>query len=116
MDLKPHISEKPSSQLEAHYEIERQVQLCVDLCGAIARRILLIEQVAIPDALRQVFLVLGDKKIISKKLAGQLAASVGLRNLIVHEYGILDYALFFGGLPDGYKAFVRFAKKAQSYK
>jgi uncharacterized protein YutE (UPF0331/DUF86 family) len=46
------------------------------------------------------------------ELAEKLAASVGLRNLIVHEYGVLDYDRFFGGLKTGFASFQEFSQIA----
>lgn len=116
-DLKPHIIAERAVQEKAHYEIERQVQLAVDLSATIARRILMLKGMPVPETSREVFLALVKARVISPVIGGELAKTVGLRNLIVHEYGIIDYSLFFGGLRNGYKAFVNFANKvAQQLK
>ena len=114
-DLKPHVSASSSSQDTHHYEIERQVQLAVDLALAIGRRILLLNSIAGPETSRDVFLALQKLRIISPKLSHQLTAAVGLRNLLVHEYGKIDYDLFFGGLKIGFAAFVSFAGTASQF-
>lgn len=111
-DLRPHISAKREDQEAQHYEIERQVQLCVDLCVTIGRRILILKQVSLPSSAREVFHSLKKERIISKQLAEGLSSAVGLRNLIVHEYGNLDYDIFFSGLKMGYQSFVKFASAA----
>jgi len=108
-DLKPNILKSHAEQTDAHYEIERQVQVAVDLCLAMARRLLFLKNLPSPDTAREVFVLLGKSRIIPNKLALGLAQTVGLRNLLVHEYGKIDYTMFFGGLKGGYKAFAAFA-------
>ena len=115
LDLKPHLSSSKKDQESSHYEIERQVQLVVDLSVAIARRILLTRNVPIPDSSRDIFVALGKRGIISSALSRKLSEAVGLCNLIVHEYGVIDYALLFDGLKGGFQAFSRFAKLVQKY-
>ncbi len=114
-DFKPHITATREKQDDAHYEIERQVQLAVEFCIAIGRRMLTLNELPNPETAREVFLLLGEKKIIPKKLSMLLADSVGLRNLIVHEYGKIDYSLFFGNLEAAYGAFTHLAKLASKF-
>jgi uncharacterized protein YutE (UPF0331/DUF86 family) len=113
LDLKPHVAAPRPDQERAHYEVERQVQLAVDLSIALGRRILVLRGVPVPETSRQVFLALGDLKVIGPSLAKDLAGAVGLRNLLVHEYGDLDYGLFFGGLKKGHAALVSFSGSVQ---
>lgn len=113
LDLKPHVEAFRQEQEKAHYEIERQVQLAVDLCVALGRRILVVKSIPLPESSRQVFPALVTAGLMPRDLGERLAASVGLRNLLVHEYGSLDYALFYSGLRKGYEAFVEFSGLAR---
>lgn len=115
-DLKPHVSSSQEELESAHYEIERQVQLCVDLATAIGRRMLTLNGKVVPPSAREVFTRLKEGRMISRSLATSLEKAVGLRNLLVHEYGRIDYDRFFGGLAQGYKAFVTFAEAASRFK
>jgi len=45
----------------------------------------------VPQAYRDVFRTLGEKGVLSADLAGRLAAASGLRNLVAHQYGTLDW-------------------------
>jgi len=108
LDLKPHIHASQEKQMQTHYEIERQVQLAVDLAVDAGRRWLLINKHPVPNNAREVFIALENKKLIPKGLAKKLADATGLRNILVHEYDDLDYNLFFGGLKKGFHAFVKF--------
>ena len=46
----------------------------------------------VPAGYREVFLALADRKVLSADLAARLATAAGLRNLIAHRYGVLDWA------------------------
>ncbi len=109
LDLRPHVDASREEQTKSHYEIERQIQLAVDLSVTLARRILILRGVPLPETARDVFLELRGQGVIDGPLADRLAGTVGLRNLLVHEYGTIDYDRFFDGLKDGHTAFVRFS-------
>jgi uncharacterized protein YutE (UPF0331/DUF86 family) len=46
---------------------------------------------AVPQAYRDVFLLLGERRLVSAELAGRLAAAAGLRNLVAHQYAVIDW-------------------------
>lgn len=113
-DLKPHVTESREEQQKNHYEIERQIQLAVDLCIALSRRLLVLENLEIPETNRDVFVKLSEEKIIPKPFAKQLSNSAGLRNLLVHEYGKIDYDRLFDGLKEGYRSFLDFSRLCEA--
>ena len=43
-----------------------------------------------PHSYADVFTVIGDRDIIDRDLARRLRAAAGLRNLIAHQYGVLN--------------------------
>jgi uncharacterized protein YutE (UPF0331/DUF86 family) len=45
----------------------------------------------VPQSYGQVFLRLGERGVIGPELASRLAAASGLRNLVAHRYGVLDW-------------------------
>ncbi len=45
----------------------------------------------VPQSYAQVFLRLGERGILAPVLAERLAAASGLRNLVAHRYGVLDW-------------------------
>ncbi len=114
-DLGPNVAASRQEQERTHYEIERQVQLAADFAVAIARRVLVLRGVVLPDSSRRVIIELGEEGVIDRDLAARIATAVGLRNLLVHEYGEIDYDLFFDGLADGHRAFVRFCDEVHRY-
>lgn len=54
----------------------------------------------IPASARDAFFLLERATLLSPELARRLAAAVGLRNRIAHQYGTLDLALVFGAARD----------------
>ena len=49
------------------------------------------EGAAVPQGYRDVFLLLGERGVIPSDLAGRLAAATGLRNLVAHQYAVIDW-------------------------
>jgi uncharacterized protein YutE (UPF0331/DUF86 family) len=45
---------------------------------------------SVPQSYADVFTVLGDRSVIDRDLARRLRAGAGLRNLIAHQYGVLN--------------------------
>jgi uncharacterized protein YutE (UPF0331/DUF86 family) len=64
------------------------IQECVDL----ASHWLADAGLSVPPTYREVFLALADRGTIERSLAERLAAATGLRNLIAHQYGLIDPA------------------------
>ena len=44
----------------------------------------------VPGSYREIFLDLAERGRIPRDLAGRLAAAAGFRNLVAHQYGVLD--------------------------
>ena len=45
----------------------------------------------VPQSYAQVLLRLGERGVVAPDLAARLAAASGLRNLVAHRYGVLDW-------------------------
>lgn len=46
----------------------------------------------VPGSYREIFLALADRGTLARELAQRLAAAAGFRNLVAHQYGVLDPA------------------------
>lgn len=46
---------------------------------------------AVPQGYRDIFLLMGERGIVSSDLAARLAAAAGLRNLVAHQYAVIDW-------------------------
>jgi uncharacterized protein YutE (UPF0331/DUF86 family) len=58
---------------------------------ALATHWLADEGRTVPQSYRDVMLALGEQAVVSPELAARLAAASGLRNLVAHQYGVLDW-------------------------
>jgi uncharacterized protein YutE (UPF0331/DUF86 family) len=45
----------------------------------------------VPDSYGEVFSAMAERGIIDAALGGRLRAAAGLRNLVAHQYGVLDF-------------------------
>lgn len=76
------------------------IQACLDL----ASHWLADEGWDVPGSYADVFVALADHDVIDRGLARRLASASGLRNLVAHQYGIVDWrrvhAIASTDLPD----------------
>jgi uncharacterized protein YutE (UPF0331/DUF86 family) len=64
------------------------VQACLD----VATHWIADEGWDVPQRYGEIFLALADHGIVPRPLALRLVAAAGLRNLVAHQYGVLDWA------------------------
>ena len=58
---------------------------------ALATHWLADEGVAVPDTYGDIFSTLAERGVIDAALGDRLRAAAGLRNLVAHQYGVLDF-------------------------
>ncbi len=49
----------------------------------------------VPETYGDVFTALGEHRLLDAALASRLRAAAGLRNLVAHQYGVLDFRRVF---------------------
>lgn len=89
--------------------VERLLQLMVEAATDINKYLLVQLHKTSPAKNFDAFTEAGNKGIITKDLAGQLAQSVGLRNILVHQYKDIDNGIGFSAIPialDQYRLYV----------
>jgi len=91
--------------------LERSVQLCVD----IANHILSSLDDAPAMTMAESFERLSEKKIIPDELGKNLKKAVGFRNLSVHAYDKIDWHLVWNILEGDLKDLVRFLEYVESF-
>jgi len=60
-------------------------------CLSLATHWLADEGAAVPPSFRDVFRELGERGVVPRDLADRLAAAAGLRNLVAHQYAVIDW-------------------------
>ena len=68
------------------------IQACLDLAG----HWLADEGWDVPQRYGEIFLALADHGVILRPLALRLVAASGLRNLVAHQYGAVEWARIYG--------------------
>lgn len=58
---------------------------------SLATHYLADEGATVPQSYAEVFRALGARGVVSTDLAGRLAAASGLRNLVAHQYAVIDW-------------------------
>lgn len=86
--------------------LSRAVQICVD----ITMHYLASADSAVPQTMGQAFELLALEGVIDTALAERLRRAVGFRNLAVHSYDTIDWALVFAISSDQLDDFRAFAK------
>lgn len=90
--------------------LERSVQVCVDL----ASHILAQKNGRTPTTMAESFMFLAEEKIVSEGVAQALLKSVGLRNLLVHEYSKIDWDIVANEHLDTFRDFAKEILKSLS--
>ncbi len=95
--------------------VERSLQVCIEICLDIGRRIIAIEELQIPDDNQSVFRILHDARIVPDQLVPSLLDMARFRNLIVHDYARIDDAIVYSILLNRLADFESFADAVRGY-
>ena len=97
---------------------ERYLQLSIQAIVDICHLIIIDLDLKRPQDNYEAISILFEKKVISENLAQNLTKMLGLRNILVHEYGKIDRKLIYeilqnrlGDLEDFKKQIINFIKK-----
>jgi len=109
------IAAKTDSGLEDFLsEVDRQdivafnLHIAVESCIDIAAHIISENGWGVPGSASEMFYLLEDKGILEPALTERMIKAVGLRNLIVHEYGEIDLKRLFTTVRDDLKDITAF--------
>jgi uncharacterized protein YutE (UPF0331/DUF86 family) len=86
--------------------LERAVQLCVDL----ASHIIAESDLPAPGSMGESFEQLRRLELISDKLAGRMKKAVGFRNVAVHAYQEINWEIVYAIITSRLEDFVEFAR------
>ena len=86
--------------------LERAVQLCVD----IGLHILADYAIEAPDTMSEVFIRMKEQSLIPAETAENLSKAVGFRNIAVHQYRNIDWAIVFSILKENKADFTVFSQ------
>ena len=92
--------------------LERAIQLTVDM----AMVVLSEENAPVPATMAEAFGELARRKIISDDLSLRLRKSTGFRNIAVHAYHKIDWAIVWSIINDHLDEFRRFSQAVYTWK
>lgn len=108
------ISEDPFKKGALLHYLQLSAEICID----IGQMLIVAENFEIPQDSADIFIILGNNKILSKKFAEKFASIARFRNLLVHEYVKIDLAKVYDYLQSELpqlnffaKAVIRYIKK-----
>lgn len=101
LDMLPE--NRSAAELAADYErqlvVERILTAVVDLAAAINTHVAVARLGAAPHDMKLSFRAAAEVGMIDRELAAELAASVGLRNVLIHAYLELDLEVLGASIP-----------------
>lgn len=99
-----------------HKTVERIIEIIVNHAIDINQHII-VEQGKghLPFDFKESFLLLTDLGIYPKEFAEKISKSVGLRNILVHEYTRLDEKKFYSSIKDCYKDYTQYCRYIIDY-
>ncbi len=69
------------------------------------------EGVVVPESYGELFASLGSAGVLEVALAERLRAAAGLRNLVAHQYGVLDFSRVFHIARDNVRDLLEFSQQ-----
>jgi uncharacterized protein YutE (UPF0331/DUF86 family) len=82
------------------YSVSMLLMNIINCCLDLGSEVVNIKQLGYPENYRDIFSLLEKKSIISSAMAKQLKNMVGLRNLLAHEYGEIEFSLLYEQAKD----------------
>lgn len=101
-------SDRLSNDRISRHAVERVLMQLVDLAVSINSHVAAIHLGRGPSSYRESFELAAKAGAISADLARELAPSVGLRNILTHEYAAIDVRIVASSVPralEGYRQF-----------
>lgn len=107
--------ERLASDPVAMLAVERILTQLVDLASDVNGHIVSAQLRRAPGSYRDSFVLAAEAGAISAELAAELAPSVGLRNVLVHEYAQVDVTLVRGAVPLALDAYTRYVRSVRDW-
>lgn len=114
-ELSKHSKQKMQSDIILRGAVERYLQLSLEIVLEIGEMIIAAEGFKKPAKHREVIETLGNHGILPKAFAERFAPAAGLRNVLVHRYGELDFSIVYDHVKKELGDFDVFAKRIALY-
>ena len=88
--------------------IERTLQMMIETCSDIAGHIIADKKLRVPTGYADTFKVLEENQVLDHSLAASLSKMAKFRNVVVHDYDVVDGGIVIGILKKNLTDFMRF--------
>lgn len=88
--------------------IERTLQLMIELCVDVAHHIIAEKALPVPTGYAHTFEILNQSGLLDDELASTMVRMAKFRNILVHQYTVIDAPIVAAILHDPLTDFVRF--------
>ncbi len=95
--------------------VERYMQLSIEILLDVGKLLVVARNFRRPDDNSDILHVLGENKIISKKLEADLFGIANFRNILVHDYEKIDRFIVYAKLKNNLADFAEFKKQILKY-
>jgi uncharacterized protein YutE (UPF0331/DUF86 family) len=95
--------------------VERALTQAVDLIVSVCSHVVAAETTTVPTTYRDAVRAAGEHGLIGTDLAQSLAAAVGLRNILVHEYARADLSIVAAAVPAAQRDLTDFVRQVASW-
>lgn len=95
--------------------VERSLQVAIEACLDIGRRLIALEGFRYPEDNKDVFQILAEEEVVPRQLLPSLIEMARFRNLIVHDYAQIDDARVYGILKKRLEDFDAYARAIAAY-
>lgn len=110
----PTVADLLADRLE-YSGIQHELQVAIQRVLDIGAHILAAETEETPDEYREVLRNLGRSGVLPAEFAERIAPMAGFRNILVHEYAVVDAAEVFHVLHEGLDDLERFVEFVYQY-
>lgn len=107
---KKYSKEKIENNLDLKGAVERYLYLAVQSSIDLAEAIIAHKDFRKPTTMSEAFYILSEERLIPDGLTKKLIKMVGFRNIIVHDYEKIDYAIVYDVLQNKLKDIENFSK------
>lgn len=99
-DIVPNSLEEYEKNIEKKAACERFFEKIIEAVIDLTFLLIKIKKLRIPEDESDSFNILLDNKIIDDKIVGKLKDAKGMRNIIIHQYGIIDDRLVYHSISE----------------
>lgn len=115
-DYKDLSFDEVAKDYATHKIVERIIEIVINEAIDINQHLIVeLGKGELPFDYKESFLLLVDFKILPKNFAQKIAKSVGLRNILVHQYRKLDEKIFYYSIKDCLSQYTRYCRYILNY-